>query len=54
MLQGAKICNLAAAIWRAILNINYLLTKVCLNTVITFTKNYWILPIRIQMLPSKM
>jgi len=29
MLQGAKIRNLGAAIWRAILNINFLLTKVC-------------------------
>jgi len=31
MLQGAKIRNLGAAIWRAILNIKYyfLLTKVC-------------------------
>jgi len=29
MLQGAKIRNLGAAIWRAILNIIFLLTKVC-------------------------
>jgi len=42
MLQGAKIRNLGAAIWPAILlNINFFAYQgVCLNTVITFTKNY--------------
>jgi len=41
MLQGVKIRNLGAAIWRAILNIIFLADQgVCLNTVITFTKNY--------------
>jgi len=45
MLQGAKIRNLGAAIWRAILNMNsFAYQGVCLNTVITFTKNYRILP----------
>ena len=42
MLQGAKICNLGAAIWQAILNIIFFAYQgVCLNTAITFTKNYW-------------
>jgi len=45
MLQGTKIRNLGAAMWRTILNINFFAYQgVCLNTVITFTKNYWILP----------
>jgi len=45
MLQGAKIRNLGATIWRAILNIIlFAYQGVCLNTVITFTKNYYFLP----------
>jgi len=41
MLQGEKIRNLGAAICRAILNVNFFAYQgVCLNTVITFTKNY--------------
>jgi len=43
MLQGVKIRNLSAAIWRAIFNVNFFAyhyqCDVCL-TLITFTKNY--------------
>ena len=41
----AKVPNFGADIWWRILNIKLMLPKVCAwETVITFNKNYWILP----------